>query len=45
MLKYKGYSDFVVYDDEARIFHGEIAGLKAFILHSAGRKEHFVIFL
>ena len=31
MLKYKGYSGFVVYDDEARIFHGEIAGLKAVI--------------
>lgn len=31
MLKYKGYSGFVVYDDEARIFHGEVAGLKAVI--------------
>lgn len=31
MLKHKGYSGFVVYDDEARIFHGEVAGLKAVI--------------
>lgn len=31
MLKYKGYSGFVVYDDDARIFHGEVAGLKAVI--------------
>ncbi len=31
MLDYKGYSGFVVYDDEARIFHGEVAGLKAVI--------------
>jgi predicted HicB family RNase H-like nuclease len=31
MLKYKGYSGFVGYDDEARIFHGEVAGLKAVI--------------
>lgn len=31
MLKYKGYSGFVVYDDNARIFHGEVAGLKAVI--------------
>jgi len=31
MLKYKNYSGFVVYDDEARIFHGEVAGIKAVI--------------
>lgn len=31
MLKYKGYIGYVVYDDEARIFHGEVAGLKAVI--------------
>ncbi|MCE2982754.1 MAG: type II toxin-antitoxin system HicB family antitoxin [Parachlamydia sp.] len=31
MLKYKGYSGYVIYDDEARIFHGEVAGLKAVI--------------
>lgn len=31
MLKYKGYSGFVIYDDEARLFHGEVAGLKAVI--------------
>jgi predicted HicB family RNase H-like nuclease len=31
MLKYKGYSGYVVYDDEARIFHGEVVGLRAVI--------------
>lgn len=31
MLKYKGYTGFVVYDDEARIFHGEVVGLRAVI--------------
>lgn len=31
MLKYKGYTGYVVYDDEARIFHGEVAALKAVI--------------
>jgi len=28
MLKYKGYTAHVEYDDEARIFHGEVLGLK-----------------
>lgn len=27
-MKYKGYSGHVTYDDEARIFHGEVIGLK-----------------
>jgi predicted HicB family RNase H-like nuclease len=31
MLKYKGYSGFVIYDDESRIFHGEVAGIRAVI--------------
>ncbi len=31
MLKYKGYTGFVVYDDEARIFHGDVVGLRAVI--------------
>lgn len=31
MLKYKGYTGYVVYDDEARIFHGEVAAIKAVI--------------
>ena len=32
MLKYKGYTGYVVYDDnEARIFHGEVVGLRAVI--------------
>jgi predicted HicB family RNase H-like nuclease len=31
MLKYKNYSGFVLYDDTARIFHGEVTGLKAVI--------------
>src|SRR4030042_3586677 len=28
MLKYKGYTGHVEYDDEARIFHGEVLDLK-----------------
>lgn len=31
MLKYKGYTGYVVYDDEARIFHGEIAAIRTVI--------------
>ncbi len=28
MMKYKGYIGQVAYDDEAKIFHGEVIGLK-----------------
>lgn len=28
MMKYKGYLGHVEYDDEAKIFHGEVVGLK-----------------
>lgn len=31
MLSYKGYKGYVVYDDEAEIFHGEVVGLNAVI--------------
>ena len=31
MLNHKGYTGYVVYDDEAHIFHGEVAGIKAVI--------------
>lgn len=31
MMKYKGYIGQVVYDDEARLFHGEVIGLKDII--------------
>lgn len=31
MLKYKGYTGVVNFDDEAMIFHGEVIGLKDFI--------------
>ena len=31
MLKHKGYTGSVVYDDEAHLFHGEVVGLKAVI--------------
>lgn len=31
MMKYKGYIGYVKYDDEAKIFHGEIVGLKDII--------------
>jgi predicted HicB family RNase H-like nuclease len=28
MMKYKGYTGQVTYDDDAKIFHGEVIGLK-----------------
>ena len=31
MLKHKGYTGYVIYDDQARIFHGEIVGIRAVI--------------
>lgn len=30
-MKYKGYQGYVIYDDEAHIFHGEVVGIKAVI--------------
>lgn len=31
MMKYKGYIGHIEYDDEAKIFHGEVVGLKDII--------------
>lgn len=31
MLRHKGYTGYVIYDDEAHIFHGEVVGIKAVI--------------
>jgi predicted HicB family RNase H-like nuclease len=31
MLKYKGYKGYAVYDAEAKIFHGDVLGLRAVI--------------
>jgi len=31
MLKYKGYVGHVIYDDEAKLFHGEVIGVRAVI--------------
>ncbi len=31
MMKYKGYFGQVAYDDEAKLFHGEVVGLKDII--------------
>ena len=31
MMKYKGYYGQVTYDDEAKIFHGELVGIRAVI--------------
>lgn len=28
MMKYKGYTGHVIYDDEAKIFHGEVLGIR-----------------
>jgi predicted HicB family RNase H-like nuclease len=34
-MKYKGYKGKAVYDDEARLFHGEVANLHAVITFQA----------
>ena len=39
MMRYKGYFGEVVYDDEARIFHGEVIGLKDIITFQ-GKSVH-----
>ncbi len=31
MLKYKGYVGHVTYDDEGKLFHGEVLGIRAVI--------------
>ena len=31
MMKYKGYYGEVTYDDEAKLFHGELVGMRAVI--------------
>lgn len=31
MLKYKGYVGHVIYDDEGKIFHGELLGMRAVV--------------
>jgi predicted HicB family RNase H-like nuclease len=31
MMKYKGYAGHAVYDDEAKIFHGDVVGLNDII--------------
>lgn len=31
MMKYKGYAGHVEYDDEAKIFHGEVIGIRDFV--------------
>jgi len=31
MLKYKDYIGHVIYDDEAKIFHGELLGIRAVV--------------
>lgn len=39
MLKYKGYSGYVVFDDEAMIFHGEVMGLRDVITFRGASPE------
>ena len=34
-MKYKGYLGQVTYDEEAKIFHGEVIGLRAVITFQA----------
>ena len=35
MMKYKGYTASIEFDDEAEIFHGEVAGINAVITFQA----------
>ena len=30
-MKYKGYQGYVIYDEDAHLFHGEIVGIRAVI--------------
>jgi predicted HicB family RNase H-like nuclease len=39
MMKYKGYIGHVEYDDEAKIFHGEVVGLKDIITFQGSSVE------
>ena len=38
-MKYKGYQGHVVFDDEAKIFHGEVVGLKDVITFQGSSVE------
>ena len=38
-MKYKGYIGHVEYDDEAKIFHGEVVGLKDIITFQGSSVE------
>lgn len=35
MMKYKSYTGHVEYDDEAKIFHGEVLGIKSEMIQRA----------
>lgn len=39
MLKYKGYTGYVVFDDEAMIFHGEVVGLRDVVTFRGSNPE------
>lgn len=32
-MNYKGYKGYAIYDDEAHIFHGEVAGIRAVVTY------------
>jgi predicted HicB family RNase H-like nuclease len=38
-MKYKGYTGIVQFDDEAMIFHGEVAGIRDVITFRGGTPE------
>ena len=38
MMEFKGYIADVIYDDEAKVFHGEVLGLKDVITFQAINK-------
>ncbi len=39
MMKYKGYYGEVIYDDEAKIFHGELAGIRSVVTFQGSSVE------
>ena len=41
MMKYKGYLGYVVYDDEAKLFHGDVIGLRDVITFQGTTVKNF----
>lgn len=42
MMKYKGYTASIEFDDEAKLFHGEVAGLNDVITFQANNADDLI---